>query len=627
MELLAFIDAAIAYEDPLPVPELRSSIVANFKLDLGGIARQSGLVIVVAVAGVLVSAADGLAMVQQGDQGSEVTTVQQALQTQGFDPGPIDGKFGPQTALAVRQFQSSQGLAVDGIVGPDTEKALGLSSSGSLPDSNRPGNAGTYRVNTPSGIGLVIRSAPGINSEKLGGFPENALVQLIPEEQSDGRYTWGRLAGQSGWVAKEFLVAVSPQETDPNSPAPPASPNSPAPLASEAFRVDTPSNIGLIIRQNSSQTSRSLGTLAEGEIVQVTATTRSDGRYTWRELANRDGWIAQEFLVAVAKPAPNPSPPDNPGGRDFRVTASGLNIRQQASVTSPILDSFPQGAQVKLTSEERRSDGYLWGKLADRRGWVAMNYLQPIRTSGGGGTTDNHGGNGGYLEAEAGEADPQSEEVDQGNDVAVNGPGNATANQPEPETSPVAPEPDTTSEADSRADTTADSNGAIATNGETGTAPSPTPTPEITTDPPGSATEEGETSSPASEPPTTATGDEPASSPATPTPEASPEASPSPPNTPETNGTDANAPEDSPPEPSLAIVDDVDFGLGRIARVSGSNLEIRRQPDASSDHITQVDQGIFVAYTRRVRLANDQEWFFFPAYGGWGISNDIELID
>ena len=42
----------------------------------------------------------------------------------GFAPGPVDGDFGQTTEVAVRAFQSSRGLDVDGICGPDTWHAV-----------------------------------------------------------------------------------------------------------------------------------------------------------------------------------------------------------------------------------------------------------------------------------------------------------------------------------------------------------------------------------------------------------------------------------------------------------------------------------------------------------------------
>lgn len=65
-----------------------------------------------------------MANIQQGSSGPQVTQLQQTLANLGFNPGPIDGKFGPKTLAAVKQFQQSKGLKVDGIVGPITSGAL-----------------------------------------------------------------------------------------------------------------------------------------------------------------------------------------------------------------------------------------------------------------------------------------------------------------------------------------------------------------------------------------------------------------------------------------------------------------------------------------------------------------------
>lgn len=53
-----------------------------------------------------------------------VKQIQQALKNEGFDPGAIDGIWGRRTIAAVRRFQQQQGLAADGIVGPETSAAL-----------------------------------------------------------------------------------------------------------------------------------------------------------------------------------------------------------------------------------------------------------------------------------------------------------------------------------------------------------------------------------------------------------------------------------------------------------------------------------------------------------------------
>lgn len=54
----------------------------------------------------------------------DIQGVQRSLKDHGFDPGDIDGIWGRRTIAAVRAFQSARGLTVDGIVGPQTMRAL-----------------------------------------------------------------------------------------------------------------------------------------------------------------------------------------------------------------------------------------------------------------------------------------------------------------------------------------------------------------------------------------------------------------------------------------------------------------------------------------------------------------------
>ena len=58
--------------------------------------------------------------------GATVKEIQRGLRQAGFNPGPIDGEFGPQTQAAVLGFQATRGLVQDGEVGSKTAKALGI---------------------------------------------------------------------------------------------------------------------------------------------------------------------------------------------------------------------------------------------------------------------------------------------------------------------------------------------------------------------------------------------------------------------------------------------------------------------------------------------------------------------
>lgn len=57
-------------------------------------------------------------------RGTLIRKVQRALKDEGFNPGPLDGIYGPGTVAAVNAFQISNGLVPDGEVGPDTANAL-----------------------------------------------------------------------------------------------------------------------------------------------------------------------------------------------------------------------------------------------------------------------------------------------------------------------------------------------------------------------------------------------------------------------------------------------------------------------------------------------------------------------
>jgi hypothetical protein len=62
-------------------------------------------------------------MLREGARGEAVTSLQRALVERGHAI-QIDGRFGPNTANAVRAFQAARGLQVDGVVGKDTKAAL-----------------------------------------------------------------------------------------------------------------------------------------------------------------------------------------------------------------------------------------------------------------------------------------------------------------------------------------------------------------------------------------------------------------------------------------------------------------------------------------------------------------------
>ncbi len=115
---------------------------------------------------------------------AENRTIQTKLKRWGYYTGAIDGIYGPLTKKAVRYFQSKNGLTVDGIVGPKTAAALGmsLSSSGSATQSSNDLNLLAKCVYAEARgepyTGQVAVAAVVLNRVKSASFP-NTIAGVI----------------------------------------------------------------------------------------------------------------------------------------------------------------------------------------------------------------------------------------------------------------------------------------------------------------------------------------------------------------------------------------------------------------------------------------------------------------
>ncbi|HCF62627.1 MAG TPA: hypothetical protein DFS52_32145 [Myxococcales bacterium] len=87
-------------------------------------------------------------LLKKGSRGSSVSDLQRLLKQAGFDPGPVDGAFGPRTREAVLAFQRNRGLLVDGIVGPQTWGALRATAPQTPASTSSP--ADSFDSGTPS---------------------------------------------------------------------------------------------------------------------------------------------------------------------------------------------------------------------------------------------------------------------------------------------------------------------------------------------------------------------------------------------------------------------------------------------------------------------------------------------
>src|SRR5215510_523751 len=124
-----------------------------------------------------------------GDSGPAVVDLQRLLGI------TTDGEFGPETDKAVRDFQASRNLVVDGIVGSHTWGALTASSA----DVAGAGDAGTFSIklgrgNPPQLLGGLLAAlakekpiAPDVSKLGQGTNPVQALLPLLLQSTTTGK--------------------------------------------------------------------------------------------------------------------------------------------------------------------------------------------------------------------------------------------------------------------------------------------------------------------------------------------------------------------------------------------------------------------------------------------------------
>ena len=133
---------------------------------------------------------------KRGSTGSVVTQIQTKLKSWGYYTGEVDGVYGSKTEAAVKKFQRNNGLTADGMAGPQTLSALGV-SGGSASDSNSGDVALLARLISAEArgepySGQVAVGAVVLNRMKHPSFP-NTMSGVIYQSNaftcvSDGQF-------------------------------------------------------------------------------------------------------------------------------------------------------------------------------------------------------------------------------------------------------------------------------------------------------------------------------------------------------------------------------------------------------------------------------------------------------
>jgi DNA invertase Pin-like site-specific DNA recombinase/peptidoglycan hydrolase-like protein with peptidoglycan-binding domain len=125
----------------------------------------------------------------------QVRVVQRALDRRGYDLGApgVDGRFGPLTEAALRQMQADYGLAIDGIVGRHTRKALGI-----------PRHGRTQAPSTAKHRSKAVHERPPASARDVNG-PTAADPTASPNASAEGGYSAG---GWFDWFVAGALAGL-----------------------------------------------------------------------------------------------------------------------------------------------------------------------------------------------------------------------------------------------------------------------------------------------------------------------------------------------------------------------------------------------------------------------------------
>ncbi len=165
--------------------------------------------------GILGTATQALALVQEGSHGSQVTAIQQRLQQLGYFKATVTGYFGSQTKEAVIRFQQAKGLTPDGVVGTSTETALG-GRPNSRPQPVRVPFNGVLRLGDRGDkVSLLQESlaAAGYCSGSRGVFDSRTQAAVRQFQQARGLTADGVVGPQT----RATLPAIGGSEPTPTS--------------------------------------------------------------------------------------------------------------------------------------------------------------------------------------------------------------------------------------------------------------------------------------------------------------------------------------------------------------------------------------------------------------------------
>jgi peptidoglycan hydrolase-like protein with peptidoglycan-binding domain len=355
---------------------------------------------------------------------ARVRTVQRTLAGLGWEPGPVDGLFGPRTEAAVVRFQHNAKVAVDGIVGPQTTGALDRARTGAL--KRGAGYAqpnGSPRVRTLQTRLRRLGLRPGPIDGLFGPRTEAALIRF---QKKDGLPTTGVATRRT---ARQLAAANAPVGTGSQpTKAKPAPQRKARPVAATpsssgkgSDRVDLPVVIAIgalallvgaagallltRMRRREDETAVPLGRSLDAEgwskargafrgrvhalvLRRGGLLRKAETRYLVND-PRKDGpfWVTHEEVRRLVDPAASaapeaapPAPVPIPHRRPLKVAEPPAEPRAQTDLRAIGYVGFRDSGELEGTRLQEQADQI--AQVCDEHGWDLLEVVRDVHESG-----------------------------------------------------------------------------------------------------------------------------------------------------------------------------------------------------------------------------------------------------
>jgi len=210
---------------------------------------------------------------------------------------------------------------------------------------------------------LNLRSAASTSSSVLATMAHGTQITLLEMGSAWSRVQYGTL---SGYVKNEY-ISVQDDTVDETPPSANSKGTATVALADESQTLN--------LRAAPTVNSAVLSHLRHGQT--LTVLERYE-RWTYVQMGTLSGYVSNDYIIYDAaggeSAAPEATPaPDEEKRTAFVLPESGLNLRANASRTSGVIMTLPQGTMLDVRGYEH--NGMLPVALGSLEGYVASEYV------------------------------------------------------------------------------------------------------------------------------------------------------------------------------------------------------------------------------------------------------------